>query len=150
MNTSTRIDTSQADQLIRKHMPEYGSQPVALTEAHGMILRETIHAERDQPPFDRVTMDGIAIRHADLEKGRRFTVQGTQAAGMSALTLDSAGSCIEVMTGAVLPHGADTVIPVERIRREQNLAILDNDDLPAAGQFVHRQGSDHREGYGVL
>ncbi len=150
MNALTRIDTTQAGRLIREQMPEYGTQTVALADACGSILRETIHAERDQPPFDRVTMDGIAIRHVDLEKGMRFTVRGTQAAGMSALSLDSSGDCIEVMTGAVLPHGADTVVPVECIRREQDTVILDDDYRPTAGQFIHRQGSDHREGHGIL
>ena len=69
----------------------------------GRVLRQTVLAERDQPPFDRVTMDGIAIAFADFEKGTgEFPMQAMQAAGDAALTLD-AGNCIEIMTGASLP-----------------------------------------------
>ena len=63
-------------------------------------------AERDQPPFARVTMDGIAIAHSAFAAGkRRFPIQGTQAAGATPSSLGATDGCIEVMTGAVLPAG---------------------------------------------
>ena len=57
-------------------------------------------ADRDQPPFDRVMMDGIAIRYAEFGDGRRkFPIQSRQHAGDPAQTIQ-AGKCIEIMTGA--------------------------------------------------
>src|SRR5690606_2731495 len=99
----------------------------------------------------RVTMDGIAIAHADLDGGdRRFTIAGTQAAGAARLTRRNAGECIEVMTGAMLPAGCDTVVPVERLtRRGADVEIAPSAEI-VAGQFVHRQGSDRPAGSVLL
>ena len=81
-NARRRIDVAEAAQLILERMPDWGTERVAIDRAHGEVLRQTISAERDQPPFDRVTMDGIAIRHAAIAAGvRSFRVIGTQGAG---------------------------------------------------------------------
>jgi molybdopterin molybdotransferase len=146
-----RVEVAAAVQLIRERMPRYGSRLVPLQSARGAILRQEIVAERDQPPFDRVTMDGIAIRFADFDGGiRKFNVHGTQAAGAPANAIESSGNCLEIMTGAALPDDADTVIPVERIRREQNLAILEDGYVPVGGQFIHARASDHAAGQSLL
>ena len=127
-------------------MPDFGIQTVSLHEASGRVLRQSIHAERDQPPFDRATMDGIAVTGKALENGeRRFRIAGIQAAGQAVQTLNDDTDCHEIMTGAVLPVGADTVIPVERISVEQNTATLEDDYIPETGQFIHRQASDHAQ-----
>jgi len=139
-----RIDVAEAVALIAANMPRFGVDKVPLAQAQGAILRQAVVAERDQPPFDRVTMDGIAIRHAGFASGtRRFEVRGTQAAGAASLSLDGDDNCIEIMTGAALPDDADTVIPVERIRRDGDFALLEDGYEPAANQFIHRRGSDH-------
>jgi molybdopterin molybdotransferase len=151
MNAKHRIDVAEAVALIAKHMPQYDTRTVPLADAHGEILRQTISAERDQPPFDRVTMDGIAIEHAGIEQGRReFNVIGIQAAGVPALTLGDPSNCVEIMTGASLPADADTVIPVERIKRSDNLAILEAGYKPDPGQFIHRRATDHAAGDTLL
>ncbi len=116
----------------------------------GRILAEDIHAERDQPPFDRVTMDGIAIAFRDFAAGlRSFAVAGTQAAGAEPLSI-AAEQCVEVMTGTPLPHGADTVVPVERVHRSGASATIAADAAVNAEQFVHRRGSDRSQGSLVL
>ena len=85
------------------------------------VLAEDVAAERDQPPFDRVTMDGIAMAFHEWQQGRRkFTVVGTQPAGAPPLAVAAPDQCVEVMTGTVLPTGTDTVIPVERIVRARD------------------------------
>jgi molybdopterin molybdotransferase len=146
-----RIDTAEADALIRRRLVGWGTVRVPLDAAQGEILRETVTAERDQPPFDRVTMDGIALRHRDLAAGvRRFTVAGTQGAGSAPLSLANERSCVAIMTGAALPAGTDTVVPVERIARDGEVATVEPDYQPAAGQFVHRRASDHRQGATLL
>lgn len=146
-----RIDVAEAAALIRARMPRWPAVAVPLGEAAGEVLRETVVAERDQPPFDRVTMDGIALRHEGFARGRRrFRVTGTQGAGAAALAVASDDDCVEVMTGAALPTGADTIVPVERLRREGDEAVIEADYPAVAGQFIHRQGSDHRAGAELL
>ncbi len=88
-------------------------------------------------------MDGIAISFADFEAGRRdFAIQATQAAGDEQLALEDR-HCIEIMTGAALPAGADCIIPVERITVRDGIAMLDADYEARVRQFIHPQGSDH-------
>jgi molybdopterin molybdotransferase len=146
-----RIDVADAAALILARMPDWGTVRVPIDRTHGEVLRQTITAERDQPPFDRVTMDGIAIRHAAIAAGvRRFRVVGTQGAGGERISVADNDSCVAIMTGAALPPGVDTVIPVERISREGELVTLEHGYQPAAGQFIHRRASDHPQGTPLL
>lgn len=122
-----------------------GTERVELAAATGRILREEIRAERDQPPFDRVMMDGIAVRFAAGQRAfrRRGTVFAGQADGGA---IETTTDCLEVMTGCVLPSGADTVIPVEALTRDgENIELAADTDV-TSGQFIHRQASDHRVG----
>jgi molybdopterin molybdotransferase len=125
-------------------------ETVDLAAAAGRCLRQAVVAERDQPPFDRVMMDGIAIAHADAAGGQReFAIQARQMAGEPALQLD-AGQCIEIMTGAALPHGADCIVPVERISVAAGLASLEEGYETKARQFIHARGSDYVGGAELL
>jgi molybdopterin molybdotransferase len=145
------LTTREASDAIAHAMTAFGSEAVAHTEAAGRILRQQVRAERDQPPFDRVTMDGIALNYDVLARGARsFRIVGTQHAGDAVLTLSDSSQCIEIMTGAVLPAGSDCVIPVERITVSDGIAEIDQDYSPERGQFIHRQGSDHRAATVVL
>ena len=135
------ISVAEAEALIARHMPTYGTERVGLDEAVGRILREPIHAERDQPPFDRVMMDGIALRWSESLPSS-FTLCGAQLAGMAAQTLVDEGSCIEVTTGAIVPNGCDCVVPVEQTRREADRYVLAEGYQPAPRQFIHPRGSD--------
>ncbi|MBW7930712.1 MAG: molybdopterin molybdotransferase MoeA [Gammaproteobacteria bacterium] len=146
-----RISVDEAEALITARTMHWPAHRVALAQALGGILREDIHAERDQPPFDRVTMDGIAVAAAALAAGRRdFEPAGTQAAGAPALGIRHEGQCIAVMTGSVLPAGTDTVIPVERLAQRDGRTWLEAGYDARPGQFVHRRGSDHRQGDRLL
>jgi molybdopterin molybdotransferase len=146
-----RIDVAEAAALIRARLTGWGTVRIPIDAAQGEILRQTITAERDQPPFDRVTMDGIALRHANFAAGlRTFRVAGTQGAGSAPAPLPDGQSCVAIMTGAALPPGADTVVPVERVRRDGASATIEAGYEPAAGQFVHRRASDHRQGATLL
>ena len=146
-----RIDVEPAVRLIAEHMPAWPSESVPLAAACGAILRERVMAERDQPPFDRVTMDGIAIRSAALAQGRQtFRVIATQGAGVPAVALGDDAHCVEIMTGALLPDDADTIVPVERIARDGDTVTLEPGYEPEPGQFVHRRGSDLVAGQTLL
>lgn len=144
------LTTADATQKIRAAVRPLASERVAPAAAGGRILRQAVFAERDQPPFDRVMMDGIAIRFEEFAAGRRtFELQAMQAAGDAALTLE-AGKAIEIMTGASLPAGADCIVPVERITVNDHGAHVEANYPAEARQFVHARGSDHAEGTELL
>lgn len=144
------ITTTAAREAILGAIPGSGAEAVAVGSCVGRVLAQSVVAERDQPPFDRVMMDGIAIAHAEFGSGRReFPVQATQAAGDERLVLRE-GRCIEIMTGASLPENADCVVPIERISMANGKAVIEADYEAQLRQFVHARGSDHRQGTELL
>ena len=146
----TVITVGEAREAVLAAMPDFEAENVPVESARGRVLRQNVVAERDQPPFDRVMMDGIAIAYSDYAAGRRqFPVQSTQAAGDKQQTLD-AGNCIEIMTGASLPVGAECIVPVERITVAEGAATLEDGYVAEARQFIHPQASDHERGTVLL
>ena len=110
------ITTAEASKFIAESMPAFDSEIVRYDNSVGRVLQQSVQAERDQPPFDRVTMDGIALDYDAFAAGARdFRVQGRQHAGEAVTTLANPDNCIEIMTGAVMPVGTSLVVPVERI-----------------------------------
>jgi len=140
------LTPAEAEALIQRHLTCLPIESLPLVQCVGSVLRENIYAERDQPPFDRVTMDGIAIDSAAWRDGRRhFAVLDVQAAGDAPRRLREPSACLEVMTGAVLPHGCDCVVPIEQVEMHDGTAEVRVSGI-GAGQFVHRRGSDGRQG----
>jgi molybdopterin molybdotransferase len=147
MLAATLITPRQAEEAISARLTCLPIESLPLTQCVGATLRENIYAERDQPPFDRVAMDGIAIDGASARSGdRRLRIQGTQAAGAAPMKLASPGNAIEVMTGAVLPIGCDCVIPVEQITVADGFAEIEATALATPYRNVHRRGSDGHQG----
>jgi molybdopterin molybdotransferase len=141
------LTPAEADQLIGQHLQCLPIESLPLAQCAGAVLRENIYAERDQPPYDRVAMDGVALDSQAVTAGERsFRIQATQAAGDAPLTLDAAADCIEVMTGAVLPVGCDSVVPIEKLTIEGSHAALAVDAQVEPWLNVHRRGSDTRQG----
>ncbi len=141
------LTPAEAEKLIGQHLVCLPIESLPLAQCAGAVLRENIYAERDQPPFDRVAMDGIAIHSEGLRVGpRRFRIQAVQAAGDPPLTLAAHTACIEVMTGAVLPAECDAVVPVEEVETRDGAAQVAADVTIEAWQNVHRRGSDTRQG----
>ena len=144
------LTTAEATARILAAVSPLATTSVPLDEAVGRVLRQAVEAERDQPPFDRVMMDGIAIAFDQFAAGKRtFEIQGMQAAGDTALALER-GKAIEIMTGAALPANADCIVPVERITVNDDGAHIEANYAAAANQYVHRQGSDHKQGAALL
>src|SRR5579872_1288750 len=116
MQAGTLISPRLAEEAINSRLTCLPIESLPLTQCVGGTLRENVYAERDHPPFDRVTMDGIAVDSAALRRGlKRFRIQGTQAAGSPPMKLGGGEDAIEVMTGAILPPGSDCIIPVEQL-----------------------------------
>src|SRR6185369_7520220 len=140
------LTPAQAEEQIARHLPSLPVESLPVAQCAGAVLRENVYAERDQPPFDRATMDGVAISAAAVSGRRRFRIQGVQAAGDAPLTLASPQSCIEIMTGAMLSGGCDAVVPVERIRITEGIAELEEGLEVHPGLNVHPRASDLKQG----
>jgi molybdopterin molybdotransferase len=124
---------------------------VTLHDSAGRILRQDVQAERDNPPFDRVCMDGVAVASAACAAGvRSFRIQATQAAGAVPLQLASGDAAIEAMTGAVLPHGTDCIIPLEEYDLADGMLTLKADATAEPWRNVQRRGCDSRPGVPML
>ncbi|NJB86432.1 molybdopterin molybdotransferase [Lewinella marina] len=122
---------------------DWGVERVALSRSGGRVLRQRVYADRDQPPFDRVAMDGIAYDYSAYAAGqRRFPVAHLAPAGRAPRPLEDPGKCVEVMTGAPLPPGTTTVIRYEDLQREGEAFLLP--DGLTDGNSIHRRGSDAR------
>ncbi|NNM62060.1 MAG: molybdopterin molybdotransferase MoeA [Steroidobacteraceae bacterium] len=147
MPTTELITPLLAEKAINSRLTCMPIESLPLTQCVGGTLRENIYAERDQPPFDRVTMDGIAGDSETWRHGvRRFAIQATQAAGAAPLTLAHKDRVIEVMTGAMLPIGCDCVVPIEQVVLTDGYATLQTTAVMTAYHNVHRRGTDSRQG----
>ena len=129
------------------------AETVPLAEATGRILRQPVVADRDFPPYHRVTMDGIALRYSSLTaENAAFPIERTQLAGAFPEPLANPQAAIEIMTGAALPPGTDTVIRYEDLdigdqpSRQATVRVAP----PRAGHNVHPQGSDQPAGAALL
>lgn len=141
------LTPAEAEERIARHLSCLPIESLPVGQCAGAILRENIYAERDHPPFDRVSMDGVGLVAARVAAGqRRFRIQEMQAAGDPPRTLESPGLCLEVMTGAILPVGCDAVVPVERVRIGDGHAELDADVVVEPRQNIHARASDQVRG----
>ena len=146
------LSVAEVDSLLTDRTAVLPLEQCALNDSVGRVLCEAISADRDLPPHDRVTMDGIAVAGAALERGSRaLRIEAEARAGDPPRQLrDPADGALRVMTGAVLPAGCDTVIRSEDLRLEGDRAWLQPEQPIVPGQNVHRQGSDTRAGTVVL
>lgn len=139
------MSVSEAFKAVMATVKDTGITTVLLEASAGRILREQVLADRPFPPYDRVTMDGIAIAFDSYARGQRvFGVEDVQAAGMPRMQLANLADCMEVMTGAVLPELTDAVIPYEHLEAEEHEGFKRFTIVKevVAGQNIHRQGSD--------
>ena len=144
------VSVSEATAIINSKLFHPTVTVVNVMESTGRVLAESVHADRDFPPFNRVSMDGIAIAYEYWQRGvRTFPVIGTQAAGQAQKTLTDSSACFEVMTGAVLPLGCDTVIRYEDLQLADGTATITAQNV-SRGQSVHLQGSDATRGSELL
>jgi molybdopterin molybdotransferase len=140
------VSVEQAEEIIGKV-----STPVIIEKLplHGIVnrvLAEQVEADRDLPPYNRVAMDGFAIDSATHVPGKSYSIMGIQPAGTEPLLLPDIHSCIEVMTGAVLPNGADAVIRYEDGLSSEGKFTPRPDLKVVSGMNVHRRGSDAQKG----
>lgn len=136
------VSVEQAYDTILQNLITLSDERVPIEEATGRVLAEEVLADRAFPPFNRVAMDGIAINHDAFAFGeRRFRIADIAPAGEPQRVLNDTSSCVEVMTGAVLPAGTDTVIRYEDLKMKDATAEILLDNI-SPGSNVHHLGSD--------
>ena len=141
------VTVLEVDKKIARALLDLGEEEIAIDDAVGRTLKQQVVADRDFPPFDRAMMDGIAIQFDQWENGQRaFVIVGLCAAGTPKSAMGAADVCLEIMTGAVLPANADTVVKYEAVTITDGKAIIDEDHVIKKGQHIHWQGTDRKEG----
>ena len=140
------ISVIQALQTVLNSAQDLGFEEIPFLKSVGRILKEAIFADRDFPPFNRVSMDGIVIDYNSFKNGQKsFRIEGIQAAGSAQIALKDSKNCIEVMTGAVAPKNANTVVRYEDVTIENGIATLNIDGI-SEGQNIHTKGKDGKSG----
>jgi len=146
------LSYQQARELVISRIAAFSGSPatesIPLREALGRVLAQDILADRDYPPFDRSIRDGYAVRSADTHPGATVRAIGELKAGDTPTSPVKPGTCIQIMTGAAVPEGADAVIMVEHTEREGDLVTLDR--AVAAGQHIVARGSEQSAGKVIL
>jgi len=148
------ISVSEAYSIVIQNLFSSNEITVNFEKSLGRYLRESIFSDRDFPPYDRVSMDGIAIDFEAFANGKRsFVIQDIQAAGSPRIKAKSSEFCIEAMTGAILPEGCDTVVKYEDLKianqGENKIAEIEVDEV-LKGQNVHLQGTDKLKGDEII
>lgn len=135
------ISINEAVDTVLAAVRPLGSEEAPLLECLGRTVAEDIVSPEAVPSFDNSAMDGYALRAADLEAGRReFRVVADIPAGSLVDKEICCGEAVKIMTGAPLPLGVDTVVPVELTEQREGTMILH--DVVRAGQNVRRAAED--------
>jgi molybdopterin molybdotransferase len=140
----------EAENIVLKHTIDFGVEHVPFTGAQGRVLAVDIVTDRCLPPYDRVTMDGIAISYSAFQKGlRTFRIEAVMAAGDKPVETKHEDECIELMTGCALPATTDTVIRYEDLNIKDGFATITIDAINQ-GANIHRKGCDKQQGVTVV
>lgn len=147
------ITVQEAIEKINALARSFGEESIPLEKTLGRVIAEDIYSDRDYPPFNRASMDGIAIRAEDFQDRqiRDFEIAGEVFAGSSFEGKISEGSCVKIMTGAPVPEDCDVVVRVEdtivtgekvriitdTVKPRQNIA-LKGEDIQKGVLFINR------------
>jgi molybdopterin molybdotransferase len=145
-STYPLIDVDDAAALVLEHTPQLGVERVALAHCVGRVLAEDLVATASLPAFPSSAVDGYAVHAADA--GKQLRVVGESAAGRPYSRTIQEGTAIRILTGGVLPDGADCVVMVEEVAENGDIVTV-----PASlklGVNFHAPGADLRAGERVL
>ncbi|WP_447642786.1 MULTISPECIES: molybdopterin molybdotransferase MoeA [Chitinophagaceae] len=139
------ITVEQAEQIIQSQTKDFGVEEIPYQNALGRVLAENLCADRDLPPFNRPTVDGIAIDFSIYNNGlRSFKIKATQAAGENPVAITAKDECVEIMTGAALDDSVNTVVRYEDIDIADGTATIKNIEI-RKGQNIHPRGKDKKQ-----
>jgi molybdopterin molybdotransferase len=121
---------------------------VSVWDALGFVLAREVRTDREYPPFDRSTRDGYAVRSKDVAASSELKCAGEIKAGDTVREALAAETCVQIMTGAAVPAGADAVVMIEHTRREGDLVRFER--AAHAGQNIVPRGSEAAAGQTIL
>lgn len=124
------------------------SASVSVWDALGLVLAQEVKTDREYPPFDRSTRDGYAVRSKEVQPGAQLKCAGEIKAGDTVTESLTPGKCVQIMTGAAVPAGADAVIMIEYTQREGDIVRFER--TAQAGQNIVPRGSEARAGQTIL
>ena len=140
------ITLEQAKKIIKDQVKILKEEKVCLNDSLFRILSEKIVSDRDYPPFDKAQMDGLACKQNDRKK--KLKIIEEIPAGKIPQKIINSGECAKIMTGAVMPEGADCVIMVEQAEfLNENEVIFKGNDTE---KYCYKKGSDLKRGDTVL
>jgi molybdopterin molybdotransferase len=140
------VEVDEAAALVLEHTPVLGIERVALAHCVGRVLAEPLEANTSLPAFPSSAVDGYAVRAADA--GKQLRVVGESAAGSPYSGTIQPGTAARILTGGVVPEGADCVVMVEEVDAQGDTVTVPASLKP--GQNFHAPGADLRAGEHVL
>jgi molybdopterin molybdotransferase len=146
------VDFDEALKVVLLHagsLQKLETEAAPLLACLNRVLAGPVIAERDQPPFDRSTRDGFAVRASDATTPWRLLGQIRAGERWSGASLES-GNAIEIMTGAPVPEGADAVVMVEHVEVQDGSVRLSEGRSVRTGENIVSRGSEARAGDVVL
>ncbi len=138
----------EARKAILDHIAALGSEIVPLPDAIGRVLAADVVAPRDLPSWHNSAMDGYAVRAEDVTRSAILRVSGFIPAGAHSAEVVAAGTAVKILTGAPLPTGADSVVPVEDTEEREGAVFVKSP--VRLGANVRRRGEDIHAGEAVL
>jgi molybdopterin molybdotransferase len=147
------ISVDEALDRILSHIRPLGFEKVSLLDSLGRAIAEDIYAKRNIPPLDNSAMDGYAVRWEDVRNAsqdhpiRLEVIEDLPAGFISTRTLEK-GKTIRIMTGAPVPKGADTIIPVEESKKEDGFTLIFK--AAVLGENIRKSGEDVKQGDRVI
>src|SRR5215472_3772429 len=121
---------------------------VSVWDALGLVLAQEVKTDREYPPFDRSTRDGYGVRSKDVKPGTPLKCAGEIKAGDTVTQALAPCTCVQIMTGAGVPAGADAVVMIEYTQREGDLVRFER--AAQAAQNIVPRGSEARPGQIIL
>jgi molybdopterin molybdotransferase len=121
---------------------------LSVWDASGYVLAQNLIADRDYPPFDRATRDGYAVRASESTAGATLACIGEIKAGDALTEPLKRGTCIQIMTGAPVPPGADAVVMIEYTNREKE--FIHFQQTTTKGQNIVPAGSEAAKDQSLL
>ena len=141
------IKLEEAQEFVFSQCPKLSIDQVEISESRGLVLAETVISNDNVPPFPNTAMDGYAVRAVDTKHAPvELKVLGTLPAGKVLDFKVGSGEAVRIMTGAVIPEGADSVVMVEKTKEVKEGDSVIIEESVKNGNFIRQPGEDFVEG----
>lgn len=138
------VSLNEAISLCQETQIKLNSEIIPISESINRIVSTEIRAMVNDPGFDNSAMDGFAVIHSDtISPPSKLSIIGSLMAGSSDNHKLSSGQAIRIMTGAPIPQGADSIIPIEACTVNGDEVILNQ---PSKPHFIRKLGENFAKG----